>query len=252
MGNETKIQWTDATINYWHGCKKISPGCKFCYMYRDKEKYGQDGNVILKTSKKTIEGIYRKLKEPSLIFTCSWSDFFLREADEWRDEAWEDIKNHPQHIYQILTKRPENIPGRLPLDFHKYKNVWLGVSIETDEYSSRAFLLHKLKENYPELTTFISFEPLLGRIGYRSYFESIDWIIIGGESGNETGKYNYRPCELEWIEEIVSAFKGDKPIHIKQLGTYLKKKLRLKHYHGGDISEFPTHLQIREYPNVNR
>ncbi len=43
----TKIQWTNATVNFWTGCKKVSDGCKYCYMYRDKERYGSDGNDVV-------------------------------------------------------------------------------------------------------------------------------------------------------------------------------------------------------------
>lgn len=54
------------------------------------------------------------------IFTCSWSDFFIEEADEWRSEAWEIIKDTPEFIYQILTKRPERVVKCLPPDWKMY------------------------------------------------------------------------------------------------------------------------------------
>ena len=101
----TKIQWTEATWNPWHGCQKVSPGCKFCYMYRDKERYGQDATTVLRSKTKFKEPL--KWKEPKVIFTCSWSDWFIEEADQWRDEAWETIRKTPQHTYQILTKSPK-------------------------------------------------------------------------------------------------------------------------------------------------
>lgn len=260
MGETSKIQWTNATINYWHGCKKVSPGCKYCYMYRDKEKYGQDGNVIIKTKISTLKSIYKKLTEPSLIFTCSWSDFFIKEADEWRQEAWEDIKSHPQHTYQILTKRPERILECLPKDWGEgYKNVWLGVSIESAEYEHRMDTL----QNIPAQTRFISYEPLLGEVSFLNglrgdvkewlgderFRTRIHWIIIGGESGNIHGKYKYRPCKLEWIEKILKEAKiYNNPVFVKQLGTHLAKELKLKNRHGGDIEEFPEHLRVRQYP----
>ena len=87
----TKIQWTDATVNFWTECKKVSDGCKYCYMYRDKERYGQEPTSILRTSDNTFDKAL-KWKEPKLIFTCSWSDFFIDEADQWRDDAWEVIR----------------------------------------------------------------------------------------------------------------------------------------------------------------
>lgn len=109
---------------------------------------------------------------------------------------------------------------------------------------------------------FLSLEPLHGGINLVSitqYFESlkgslyvlpaIDWVIVGGESGNENGKYRYRPCELEWIEKIVNDCKNNQiKVFVKQLGTHLAKQLGLKDRHGGDINEWPEHLRIREFP----
>ena len=97
MGNISHIQWTDSTWNPWHGCKKVSDGCKFCYMYRDKERYGQDPTQVTKSKTKFAEPLL--WKESRKIFTCSWSDFFIDEADEWRQNAWDIIKATPQHIY---------------------------------------------------------------------------------------------------------------------------------------------------------
>ena len=101
MGETTKIEWTGATWNPWYGCLKVSHGCDNCYMYRDMERYGRNPSVV--TRSKTQFNMPLKLKEPTLIFTCSWSDFFIREADEWRAEAWEIMRQTPQHTYQVLT-----------------------------------------------------------------------------------------------------------------------------------------------------
>jgi protein gp37 len=146
MSESTDISWTDATINFWQGCRKISPGCKFCYMFRDKEtRFGQDGNVIAKVSDRTINKTLKALTKPSKIFTCSWSDFFIKEADEWRDDAWKIIRDNPQHQWQILTKRPENIENHLPKNWgYGYENVWLGVSIEDDAHKYRLNLNSRL------------------------------------------------------------------------------------------------------------
>lgn len=78
---------------------------------------------------------------------------------------------------------------------------------------------------------------------------SFDWVIIGGESGNETGKYRYRPCEIEWMEELAHAFHScGVAVFVKQMGTHLAKKLGMSDRHGGNIDEFPASLKIREFP----
>ena len=81
----------------------------------------------------------------------------------------------------------------------------------------------------------------------------IDWVIIGGESGNDTGKYRYRPCELEWIESIINQCNKFRiPVFVKQLGTHLAKEMKLSDRHGGNIDEFPEHLQIRQFPIIEQ
>lgn len=249
MGETSSIQWTDATWNPWHGCVKVSPGCKYCYMYRDKEKYGQDPMKVVRSKGNFKDPL--KWYEPKKIFTCSWSDWFIDQADGWRDEAWTIIKATPQHSYQILTKRPERVRAHLPTDWGEgYPNVWLGVSVESQDQVDRIDLL----EDIPARVKFISFEPLIGPVthGFRA---DVDWIILGGESGNDTGKYRYRPCEVKWMTDIMSAygftsslFERDAKIFVKQLGTHLAKAMKLKDRHGGDINEFPEHLKIREFP----
>src|ERR1051325_11572731 len=107
-------------------------------MYREKKHYGQDPTKVvrakttfndpLKWQRNYHRGMVGKLK----IFTCSWSDFFIEEADEWRPEAWEIIRKTPEFIYQILTKRPERIIGNIPWITEPWPNVWLGVSVENE------------------------------------------------------------------------------------------------------------------------
>lgn len=256
MAAKSDIQWTDSTWNPWHGCRKVSPGCKYCYMYRDKERYGQDPTTVIRSKSKFYDPM--TWSEGRMVFTCSWSDFFIEEADEWRDEAWKIIKSTPQHTYQILTKRPERIADNLPSDWGTgYSNVILGVSVESHEQVHRIITLTHLKTTSSTFKTFVSAEPLIGFIDFRgdgvveSYaFETgIDWVIVGGESGNNKGKYKYRPCEISWIEHIIDDCRdAGVPIFIKQLGTHLSKVFDMKHTHGGDINEWPERFKIREFP----
>lgn len=247
MGETSNIQWTEATWNPFHGCKKVSEGCKYCYMYRDKERYGQDPSIVIKSKANFRAPL--KWAEPKIIFTCSWSDWFIEEADKWRDELWNIIKATPQHTYQILTKRPERILKHLPNDWGSgYDNVWLGVSVENEANIERCKILGTI----PAKIRFISAEPLIGQItGLRQIFEEykFHWCIIGGESGNESGKYKYRECNIEWIESIIKDCETNNvKVFVKQLGTHLSKQLSLNHKHGGEIIEWPLKIRIREFP----
>jgi protein gp37 len=80
---------------------------------------------------------------------------------------------------------------------------------------------------------------------------SFGWVIIGGESGNENGKYRYRPCDVEWMEELAYAFDScGVPVFVKQMGTHLSKVLGMSDRHGSNIDEFPLKLRLRKFPNL--
>lgn len=257
MGERSRIEWTDATWNPWHGCTKVSPGCKHCYMYREKKQYGQNPAVVVRS--KTTFTAPLKWKEPRRIFTCSWSDFFHETADPWRAEAWDVIRRTPQHTYLILTKRPERIreaaPPQLPLgwiDDGPWPNVWLGVSVETQEYSWRIDHLAQI----PAAIRFLSLEPLLGPLNISPWLVPpmhvtwgdtslppaerqqpsardvqavaqlaraaakmhgqglIDWVIVGGESGPGA-----RRMELGWAASLLHQCQAaGVPFFLKQLG----------------------------------
>jgi protein gp37 len=253
MANNSAIQWTDATWNIARGCTKVDEDCKYCYMYRDSMSSTRyDPLNVVRT--KTVFNLPLKLKEPSKIFTCSLTDFFHEDIDAYRNEAWDIIRKCPQHTFQILTKRPERIMANVPDDWGDgWDNVWMGTSVGGQKAINR---LDEL-EIVIAKTKFISFEPLHTAITH-SFVGNVDWIIIGGESGNENGKYRYRPCEIEWIENLINGYKSateaqllykSPAIFVKQLGTHLAKQMNLKDRHGGDIDEWPEHLRIRQFPN---
>lgn len=264
MAFKTNISWCDSSHNFWTGCEKVSEGCKYCYMYRGKERFKIDPELVTKTTEETF---YKPLKwkEPRLIFTCSWSDFFIPEADAWRKEAWKVIKDTPQHTWQILTKRPERILECLPDDWNDgYDNVWIGITVENQKnLEDRFHYLLAVKAK----TKFLSIEPILGEIdlGFTASYlnfnnkkdsdlsKVIDWVIIGGESGNDTGKYKYRTAKIQWFEKIIfQCSKYNIPVFVKQLGTGLAKSFNLKSRNGDKIQEFNNdlvHLKLQQMPN---
>lgn len=255
MAIKSNIQWTDATWNIARGCTKVDEDCKFCYMYResmDAKRY----NPLTVVRTKTVFNLPLTIKEPSKIFTCSLTDFFHEGCDSFRQEAWDIIRKCPLHTFQILTKRPERIIDNLPEYWEEIRErVWLGTSIGSDKGMQR---LRDLVAPIQPGIKFLSLEPMHGEINIpfaeivdmgHNVADLIDWVIVGGESGNETGKYRYRPCELEWIEKVVADCKAfGVPVFVKQMGTYLSKQLKMSDRHGGNIDEFPKHLQVREFP----
>lgn len=249
MGTKTNISWTDATWNIATGCTKVDEDCKFCYMYRDS-RAGTRYDPMLVKKTKTVFTLPLKLKEPHKIFASSLTDFFHEGCDAFRDEAWEIIRKSPQHTFQILTKRPERITQCLPNDWGEgYPNVWLGVSVGSNKGIPRIIELSKI----PALVRFVSFEPLYELLDLTDAIPALSkfhWAIIGGESGFETGKYRYRECKIEWIEILANVLRNaNVAVFIKQMGTHLAKERNMSDKHGGNIDEFPEHLQIREFPN---
>ena len=221
---KSKIEWTDSTHNFWEGCHKVSAGCKFCYMHRIQDGKKIDPNVVVK-----FDGFRKPLgwAGQKLIFTCSMSDFFIEEADKWRPEAWEIISLTPQHTWLILTKRPERIKDCLPPDWgNGYPNVWLGVSVEDNKSLHRLETLGEI----PAKLRFVSAEPLLETVDFtkeidgKRPIDSFEWIIIGGESGNDYGKHKYRECSERWIYDTLKPlYELGKYIFVKQVGAFVAK-----------------------------
>lgn len=246
MARNTNIEWTDATWNIARGCTKVDEDCKYCYMYRDSlgsKRY----NPFAVTKTKTVFDMPLKLKEPSKIFASSLTDVFHPDCDSFRNEFWDIIRKCPQHTFQIPTKRPERIVDQTPPDMLHADNIWFGTSVGSEKGVSRIHDLLKVDCK----TRFVSFEPLHGRIDMNwdlLDLMKIHWAIIGGESGNDNGKYRYRPCKIEWMEELVNDLSKTTSIFVKQMGTYLAKQMKLKDRHGRNIEEFPESLKIRQFP----
>jgi len=187
-------------------------------MFRDQLRYGRNPNVVVRAADATF---YAPLKwrEPKLIFTCSWSDWFIEEADQHRDEMWSIIRCTPHLTYQILTKRPERIADHLPVDWGPdgYPNVWLGVSAENQYwYDIRVPLLMHV----PAKVHFVSAEPLLKPINIMATEcpQLPQWIICGGESGGRPG-HPPRPMNLDWARALRDQCGAtDTPYFLKQLG----------------------------------
>lgn len=210
MGEVTGIEWTDSTWNPWHGCHKVSPGCKVCYMFRDKKRYGQDGNIVLRSKTKFTEPL-KWPHGPMMCFTCSWSDWLIEEADPWREEAYDVIRRTAWITYQILTKRIERAIGRVPDP--PLPNVWLGVSVESRAYLHRIDALRAT----PAARRFLSLEPLLEDLGELD-LTGIDWVIAGGESGPGA-----RPMHPDWVRSIRDqCIAASVPFFFKQWGEWIE------------------------------
>ena len=194
----------DYSFNFWTGCQKISPGCKNCYMFIAQERRGVDPTQILRC--RTTWGQPLKWQreadqagESKSAFACSYSDFFLPEADGWRDDAWALIRQTPNLIWQLMTKRPHLIADRLPADWGDgYKNVWLGTSAELKKYLSRLDILRKI----PCVLRWVDFAPTLEDLmpELSEHIDGFGWVNVSGEMG--CNAVEPRPFDLQWARNI--------------------------------------------------
>ncbi len=255
MGDSTHVSWAGMTWNPWVGCVKKSPGCKFCYMYREQRQYGNDPQVVRRTAAATFNRPLKWAAEAvagertatdRVVFTCSWSDWNNPEADEWRADAWDVIRRTtPELNYLILTKLPERFAETLPDDWDGgWPGVGLGVSIENGDYSERAEALIRV----PAAMRFFSIEPCLGDLEWfgRSWGGSIDWSILGGESDPGSA----RRFETSWTREFLDICRASRIApHIKQVGSNPHPRFDLGgDWKGGDVSAWPEWMRVQEFP----
>lgn len=213
----TKIEWTDATWNPVTGCTKTSEGCAHCYaevMARRLKAMGTEKykNGFKVTLHEDALNEPRKWHKPRNIFVCSMSDLFHKDVPfEFVDKVIQVIKDTPQHRYQLLTKRAERMKDYF-MTREVPKNVWVGVTVEVQTSKSRIDALRTIK-NAP--IRFLSCEPLLEDLGELD-LTSIDWIIVGGESGQQA-----RPMKEEWVKGIkAQCDAANKAFFFKQWGTW--------------------------------
>jgi protein gp37 len=228
--SKTLIDWTDSVWNPVCGCSRQSEGCLNCYAEKmhkrlqamGLEKYKEPFNKV-RLHEPSLS-IPSKTKKPTVFFVNSMSDLFHEDMKiEWIAEVWKQMVKNPQHIFLILTKRPEKL---LFLSFlqdeteNKEKelipdNIWLGVTVESSKYLHRAETLQKI----PAKHKFISFEPLLDDMNYLgwNYLKGIDWLIVGGETGPGARKMNYYGVKNIFV---ANKYLGKElPIFFKQWGS---------------------------------
>jgi len=188
--------------NPWHGCKKISEGCENCYVYRTDAKYERDASAVKKNADFNLplkRNRRREYKIPSgeTVYTCFTSDFLLSEADEWRVEAWQMIRQRSDLNFMFITKRISRLADVLPSDWGSgYENVAIGCTCENQ---ARADERLPIFLDLPIKQRSIICEPILTEIDLSAYLSSgkIERVVAGGESG-----INTRVCDYNRILKI--------------------------------------------------
>lgn len=184
--------------NPWHGCRKLSEGCRNCYVYRQDAHHDKDSRKVRQTRmfdfpvRRGRDGRF-KIPAGELVFTCFTSDFLLEEADAWRPQAWEMMRLRRDLQFCFFTKRIDRLREVLPRDWGAgYENVIVGCSVENQ--ATADYRLPFLAEA-PVRHKLIVCAPLLGPIDLRPYLISgIEHVSAGGESGSAA-----RICRYDWV-----------------------------------------------------
>ena len=210
--------------NPWHGCHKKSAGCLNCYMFRRDSLYDKDSNIVSKTKdfdlaiRKNKKGEY-KIPSNEVVYTCMTSDFFIPEADLWRDLIWQMIKERSDVTFYIITKRIERMNKCLPSDWQDgYDNVVICATVENEEMANeRIPILLNLPIKHRE----VIMEPMLSSIDISNFLKTglIKKVTCGGESGP-----NARACHYEWILKVrEDCIKNKVSFYFKQTGAKFVK-----------------------------
>lgn len=256
MAEDSKIEWTDHTVNLWWGCTKVHQGCDNCYAERLSKRWGNDvwGNDTPRKRIKSaftdldkyqrqaeLEGVNKKIFVGSMMDVFEKSRPLLNPTDEFkttndlRFQLFKNIDNcqYNNLIFLFLTKRPSNINKMILTSWTDDEwmppvNVWFGASVV--DYESMMDVSRHLSK--VDGNTFWSVEPLLEEISLQSTMKGHklpDWLIVGGESGP-----NKRPFSLKWAKTLrEDCEEFEIPFFFKQID----KQQRI-----------PDEMLIREFP----
>lgn len=240
---QSSIEWTEMTWNPVTGCDKISAGCKFCYAEvmakrlkaMGVEKYQNEFKLTIHEEELATPYTWKKSK---VVFVNSMSDLFHKDVPiEFIQKVFRVMKENPQHVFQVLTKRADVM---LYYDKEGWldwsHNIWMGVSVENEALMNRIDLLRQSKAR----TKFLSCEPLIGPLPNLN-LKGIDWVIVGGESGRKP-----RPMKKEWVLDIKKQCENfDVAFFFKQWGGTNKKKT-------GNLLDGKKYLEMPEWEIKNQ
>lgn len=211
-----------AMWNPWRGCHKYSEGCKFCYIHKGDYKRKIDTNTIVKTDKftapidKNKKGEY-KIKSGQVVYLCFSSDFLLPDADAWRADCWQMIKERQDLHFIFLTKRIERFLDCLPEDWGDgYDNVTVGCTIENQEMADLRLSIFSI---LPIKHKNVICQPLIEQVNIEKYLNDVELVVAGGESD-----YQARPLNYDWVLSLKSqCVNRNTHFQFRQCGTYFIK-----------------------------
>jgi protein gp37 len=241
--SKSRIEWTTDTWNPTTGCTPVSAGCDHCYAERLARRLQATGMPKYRrgfeyTEHDSALELPRHWRGRRVVFVNSMSDLFHEHATKrFIQRVFDTMLATPQHVYQVLTKRPNKAAAwvREICDIQELDylpdHIWIGTSVESAEVLWRIDHLRRV----PAQTRFLSCEPLLGPLDGIE-LDRVHWVIAGGESGPQA-----RPMDLAWARQLRDrCHRAGVPFFLKQLGGWPHKR-------GGDHALLDGNLW-REMP----
>ena len=251
------IEWTDETWNPVTGCTRVSPGCDNCYMFALYPRLRAMGVPGYQDAPDTVRTLPERLdaplkwRRPRRVFVNSMSDLFHPRVEyEFVTDVFAVMRDAPQHVFQVLTKRPGRAVGwwerHGEREFGDWPdNVWIGTSVESQKYAPRLTVLGRI----PATTRFVSAEPLLGPLDLTEWLNdgTLHWVIAGGESGVRA-----RPMDLDWARSLRDqSLEAGVAFFLKQLGGRRGKRSGTDAVVDGRTwGEMPDENKLREIPTL--
>lgn len=237
MGYPTKIEYATATWSPWFGCRKVSPGCEYCFgeAWAKRSGMAQWGNAPRVKAKNWKEPLkWDRIAAGSgkqfRVLTDLCDPFDNRAPDEWRREYFDLIFRTQNLNWLVLTKRVIDAKLWAISGLTLPSNVWLGVTVCNQEEADRDI---PILLSIPANKHWISYEPALGPIDFRfsafngtdslNSLAGIDWIVAGCSSA-----IKQQPANEEWFWDLLDQCDdAHVPCYLKQMvdinGVLVKK-----------------------------
>ena len=181
-----------------------------------------DTDKIVKTDNfyapvaKNKSGDY-KIKPGQTVYLCFSTDFLIEEADAWRLECWQMIRERSDLHFLFLTKRIDRFMNCVPEDWNDgYDNVSVGCTVENqDRADYRLSIFNELPIRHKNIIC----QPLIEEIDITTYLDDVELVVVGGESDRKA-----RPLDYAWVLSIRERCIARK-VHFefRQCGTHFIK-----------------------------
>lgn len=236
-----------AMWNPWRGCHRYSEGCQFCYIHKGDDKRGVNTNCVEKTNQfyapiaRKKNGEYKM--KPGLVYLGFSTDFLLPDADGWRMECWDMIKERSDCTFLFLTKRIQRFLDCIPADWGKgYDNVIVGCTVENQQRAEeRLSLFSRLPIPHKNIIC----QPMISPLHLEPYLGGIELVVVGGESDK-----NARPLHYDWVLDVrQQCVRNAVAFEFRQCGTHFVKDGKAYTLQVRDLMSQARKANINYYPS---